>query len=94
MLTLPDNVTCYSHSPTFAPDTMPSGLTHDHNTQPNVWAKIIVLSGSVRYSLADGEFAGKSYDLNPALAGVVAPMSRHHIECLSDDTRFLLEFYR
>jgi tellurite resistance-related uncharacterized protein len=73
---------------------MPSGLTHDHNTQPNVWAKIVVLSGSVRYSVADGEFAGSSYDLNPAQAGVVAPMSRHHIECLSDDTRFLLEFYR
>lgn len=94
MLTLPDNVTCYSHSPIFGPASMPSGLTHDHNTQPNVWAKIVVQSGSVRYSVADGEFAGKSYDLTPTMAGVVAPMSRHHIECLSDDTRFLLEFYR
>ncbi|MDQ5888726.1 MAG: hypothetical protein RL210_1341 [Pseudomonadota bacterium] len=94
MLKLPDQVSCYSHSPTFGPDTMPGGLTHDHQTQSNVWAKIVVLSGQVRFSVTDGADAGQVFVLSPALSGVVAPLSRHHIQCLSDDTRFMLEFYR
>ena len=94
MQTLPDSVKQYSHSPTFGPATMPAGLTHDHKTQPDVWSRIVVLSGAVKYTVAEGQFAGNSYDLGPDLAGVVEPMMRHHIECLTDDTRFLLEFYR
>ena len=55
MQTLPDSVKQYSHSPTFGPATMPAGLTHDHKTQPDVWARIVVLSGAVKYTVAEGQ---------------------------------------
>ena len=94
MRDLPAHVQQYSHSPVFSPSTMPAGLNHDHNTQPDVWARIVVLAGSLRYRIAEGPLAGQCYDLSPDRPGVVEPMIRHYIECLSVDTRFLLEFYR
>lgn len=46
MKQLPETVAAYRKTPEFDENSLPHGLTHNHQTQDGVWAKIVVLEGA------------------------------------------------
>ena len=91
MKQLPDNVFSYKRTPDFTQDTIPAGLLRSHKTKEDVWGRIVVLEGSLRYRIL--EPLVEEIDLGPALPGVVEPTVNHEVEAVGQ-VRFYVEFYR
>ena len=90
MKTLPDNVTVYKQTPEFNETTVPVGLLNDHQTKANVWGKIVVLEGHLRYTIYE---SNEVIDLDKNTFGVVEPEVLHHVKPLGA-VRFYVEFYK
>lgn len=91
MKTLPSHVAPYSRTPEFNENTLTHGLTHDHQTQAPVWAKIVVLEGHLQYIIDTAE--KETIILDENLHGVVEPAVPHEVHPLGK-VRFYIEFYR
>ena len=70
---------------------MPSGLLRSHSTKPGVWAKIVVLEGTLTYRML--EPAIEEVLLSPQHCGVIEPTAKHEV-VPKDGARFHVEFYR
>ena len=91
---LPSNTEKYSQVPTldlaFTATTIPPGLKQDHTTKARTWGVIRVLKGLLEYTIDDAE----SFELSPSLLGIIEPERKHHVNALSDDLEFVVEFHR
>lgn len=91
MRELPNNITEISRTASFTNDTVPAGLLRDHTTKDGVWGKLVVESGTVHYSVTDPDELGE-YQINAGNFGVIVPQQKHHVELMTDDTVFHVEF--
>ena len=89
-LELPAHFIPYKQTTVFTEATVPAGLLHDHTTRAGVWARIVVVEGSLRYHV---EALGLVTLLTPDAPGIVAPELAHRIEPVGA-VRFLVAFYR
>ena len=91
MKNLPKDVDAYKKTPEFTQATVPAGLLKDHQTKQNVWGKIVVLEGELKYTIIEPEL--EIVKLNEHKYGVVEPTIVHHVAPLGK-VRFYVEFYR
>lgn len=91
MKNLPEHVNHYKSTPEFTQDTVPAGLQRDHTTAENVWARIVVSEGSLRYCIEEPE--PERHMLSPGTVGIIEPRVAHHVE-LTGPVRFCVEFFR
>lgn len=91
MLELPRNVQAYKRTPTFSSETVPKGLLSRHNTKEKTWGLIVVLTGSLLYSIFDHD--NTKVTLQPGVNGVIEPQVYHKVLVLTPDTTFYIEFY-
>jgi len=86
---LPAHFVAYKQTADFTETTVPDGLRRDHTTRAGVWARIVVLEGTLRYRV---ESLGLTRDLSPSAPGIVLPEVPHSVEPLGA-VRFRVEFY-
>jgi hemoglobin len=87
---LPEQLVAGRHTPLFDAEHVPGPLATVHRT--NVWAKLHVQSGSVRYvDLAGSDPRDERLDAGDA--AVIAPGVAHQVEPSTDAT-FFIQFYR
>lgn len=91
MKLLPDNVAHYKTTPEFTQDTVPQGLQRNHTTAADVWGRIVVHEGSLRYTIEEPEL--EHHLLSPGSPGIVEPQVVHHVEIIGP-VRFSVEFHR
>ena len=91
MKTLPDNVSRYAATTEFTETTTPQHLLESHETKAEVWAKIVVLEGTLRYQILGPET--EEHALSPDRPGVAEPEVPHRVE-ITGPVRFQLELYR
>ena len=91
MKPLPSTVAPYNQTPVFDRDTIPPGLLHSHNTKEGVWAKIVVLEGTLTYRILEPN--AEEISLTPDRVGVVEPTVKHQVVPESN-VRFYVEFLR
>ncbi len=91
MKTIPDNVSRYAATPEFTETTAPGHLLESHETKPGVWAKVVVLEGSLRYCIIGPDV--EEHELAPDRTGVAEPEVPHRVE-ITGPVRFQLELYR
>jgi tellurite resistance-related uncharacterized protein len=86
----PLDLIAYKRTPEFSAETTPAGLRKDHATKPGVWARIVILEGTLHYQV---DALGVSFELTPELPGTVVPEMLHHV-APRGAVRFYVEFYR
>ncbi len=91
MKSFPDNVLPYKKTPEFTERTLPDAVRESHRTKEGVWAKIIVLEGSLEYSILQGEI--EVVPLKHGVVGVVEPAIHHCVKPIGA-VRFYVEFYK
>ena len=87
---LPGGVGEYKRTGTFTEETIPEGLLRDHRTKPGVWAKIVIETGQLEYTL---DSPRRTFALTPDAPGVAPPMEPHHVKA-PGPVRFHVEFLR
>ncbi len=90
MKSLPSNVSAYKRTDVFNETSVPKGLLNDHRTLPGVWGKIVVLEGSLQYTIVEEQ---SEYELNVEKFGVVEPEVIHHVKP-HGKVSFYVEFYK
>ncbi len=90
MNVLPAEVSAYKRTPEFDEQTVPAGLLRAHTTKPGVWARIVVLEGSLLYRVPG---RGLALTLDVSRVGVVEPEVPHEVEPRGH-VRFYVEFLR
>lgn len=88
---LPEGLVKYFESEEFTEATVPEKLMTEHATKPGVWARIVVLDGSLEYVVPGAP--ERSRRLETGDAGVIRPAEPHRVE-LPGMVRFKLELYR
>jgi len=91
MKQLPHTISAYKRTPEFTETTVPKGLLKDHQTKDGVWGKIVVIEGSLQYTIIEPIL--KTVTLTKEQYGVVEPKVLHHIKPLGP-VRFYVEFSR
>ena len=91
MKTLPPDATPYHRTAEFTELTTPAALRREHTTKAGTWARICVVSGSLRYRILGA--APDEQVLTPDCPGVVEPEVPHQVEPLGA-VRFFVEFLR
>lgn len=91
MNVLPSSVTPYKRTPEFTRTSTPAGLLRGHNTKEGVWARIVILEGSMTYRIL--EPVVEEVSLSPDRWGVIEPKVLHEI-VPDEGVRFYVEFYR
>lgn len=91
MKTLPADVVHYKTTPEFNQETVPTGLQRNHTTAANVWGRIVVLEGSLRYVIDEPHV--EEHLLVPGSPGIVEPQVAHHL-VIDAPVRFCVEFHR
>jgi tellurite resistance-related uncharacterized protein len=99
MKELPKDVVRYSQVPKtgsfFTATTIPKGLLRDHTTKAGTWGVIRVSSGKLEYSMfQEPSLPGVVVECSPDMPGIIEPQVKHHVKPLSDDLKFVVEFYR
>lgn len=87
---LPADFVAYRQTPVFTEQSIPAAFTKDHTTKAGVWAKIVVIEGTLRYR---AEVLDTEVELSTARPGIVLPEVRHCVEPVGT-VRFFVEFYR
>ncbi len=87
---LPESFVAYKRTPEFDETTVPAGLRRDHSTKVGVWARVVVLSGRLRYCV---DALNTDVELSQDRTGIVVPEVLHHVEPIGA-VRFYVEFYR
>ena len=88
---LPTGLTPYKRTPTFDANTVPAGLRAQHSTKAGVWARIVVLEGSLPFRFLEPH--EELVLLTPDRPGIVAPTQLHRAEP-GPGVRFYVEFHR
>ncbi len=91
MKNLPAHLELYHRTEEFTENTVPKGLLKDHRTKANVWGRIVVSEGVLRYIIQNG--LDEDNILSPEVSGVVEPQVFHFIKP-EGRVRFHVEFYR
>jgi tellurite resistance-related uncharacterized protein len=98
MKELPQDVVPYSQVPKagsfFTANSIPKGLLRDHTTKAGTWGVIRVSSGKLEYSIVQEPSSPFVVECIPDLPGIIEPQVKHHVKALSDDLKFVVEFYR
>ncbi|WP_229411162.1 DUF1971 domain-containing protein [Massilia sp. WF1] len=68
---MPSSVAFYKSTPVFSETSVPAALQRDHTTAAGVWAKIMVLEGSLEYHIT--EPAPEQRLLSAGDEGIIAP---------------------
>lgn len=90
MENLPDNVGLYKTTPEFNEDTIPEGFKRNHKTAANIWGRIVVHEGKLRYVIESPQ--KEEHILMPGMPGIVEPQCPHHVVNIGL-VRFSVEFY-
>jgi tellurite resistance-related uncharacterized protein len=88
---LPSGLTPYRRTPTFQTGTVPAGLLANHSTKEGVWARVVVLEGTLPFRFLEPE--EEPVLLTPERPGIVEPSRRHRVEP-GAGVRFYVEFHR
>ncbi len=88
---LPDSVSFYKKTPTFAEDSIPAGLRKAHQAKAGAWGKIVVIEGNLLYRILEPQRA--EAHLSPTRFGVIEPQVLHEVQPIGA-VRFYIEFYR
>lgn len=91
MKQLPDNVKLYKSTPEFTHETVPQALQRNHTTAEQVWGRIVVSEGSLRYVVVEPDPG--VYILRAGEPGVIEPRMKHHVDIIGP-VRFCVEFHR
>lgn len=91
MKTLPDTVASYKRTVEFDQDSIPQGLLNEHRTKSDVWGKIVVLSGQLRYTILEPQLETVWLDVDTW--GIVEPGMAHQVRP-EGAVRFYVEFYK
>lgn len=91
MRALPDDAVAYKRTSEFTEESVPAGLRKSHRTREQVWGRICVLEGLLRYRIL--EPALEQHLLRPGSDGIVEPGVRHEVEP-EGAVRFFVEFLR
>lgn len=91
MKTLPEGLVAYRRTPEFSQDTLPAALRTRHATKAEVWGRILVREGTLRYRILEPE--PEVHLLSPERPGVVEPEVPHEVEPVGA-VRFCVEFLR
>ena len=86
---LPAHFAPYKQTPVFTAATVPAGLRRDHSTRRGVWARIVVLEGTLRYTV---DALKTHFNLSSTVSGVVIPEVLHRVDP-QGAVRFYVEFY-
>jgi FdhD protein len=90
MPSAPEQVAEYRRTASFTEATIPAGLLREHRTKPGVWAKIVVETGALEYTL---ESPLRTFLLTAERAGMAPPAESHHITAVGP-VRFHVEFLK
>ncbi len=99
MLLIPQDCIHTRSTPFWNKDNAPAGLFKrhlDHGTQQGVYPRLSVMQGAVKYyGFADGECPEPDSEMviEAGHFGVFPPEKWHHIEILTDDTYFNIDFF-
>ena len=88
---IPDGHEKYFESEEFTEATVPEKLLTRHDTKPGVWARIVVLDGSLEYVVPGAPERSRRLDTGDV--GIIRPTEAHRVELIGM-VRFKLEFYR
>lgn len=91
MKQLPSNVVAYKRTDVFTEISVPKGLLNNHRTMANVWAKIIVVEGTLLYQIMTNPV--ETIELSPECFGIVEPEQIHFVEP-KGKVLFYVEFYK
>ena len=91
MKTLPADVKPYKRTPEFTRESTPPGLLKAHNTKDGVWARIVVLEGSMTYRILEPGI--EEIALDSQRFGVIEPRVLHEV-VPNEGVRFYVEFCR
>lgn len=91
MKMMPAGLKAYKRTPEFTQATTPAGLMRGHSTKEGVWAKIVVIEGSMIYRILEPEM--EEIALDSKTHGVIEPQILHEV-VPHDGVRFYVEFHR
>ena len=91
MKSIPANAVTYHRTPEFSESTIPRALQSRHSTKRNVWGRICVVRGHLRYRILEPTL--EEHTLSPQQHGVVEPQVHHEVEPIGQ-VRFYVEFLR
>lgn len=91
MKEVPTGMQPYKRTAVFTEASMPAALRARHNTKPGAWARIVVLSGRLRYRIESDP--PEEWELTPERPGVIEESVYHAVEALGP-VSFYLEFYK
>jgi tellurite resistance-related uncharacterized protein len=90
MPALPADVRRYKRSATFTDTTVPSGLLRDHQTKPGVWARIVIETGTIEYTLGPPPL---TFVLTSEYPGIIPPTVPHQVRVIGP-VSFYVEFLK
>lgn len=88
---LPREVRVYKRTALFTQDTIPAGLLRRHNTKPGAWARLVLVSGRLKYRVLEPVLT--EWMLTPEQPAVIEPTVLHEIEP-AGECSFYLEFLK
>lgn len=90
-----EDLICYKTFPEWNIDNFPKIFRNKHNTKVGTWAKLEILSGSLRYDSLDNSgniIKSMIFDQTSDIP-FVEPQAWHRVEPISKDLRCRLSFY-
>ena len=90
MKVLPVNVKPTRKTPEFNESSVPAGLLKAHKTKEGVWGKIVIVEGSLRYTITEPELEVLTLDAN--VPGIIEPNVLHEVDPIGS-VRFFVQFY-
>ena len=91
MREFPENIKAYKRTEIFTRQSIPTGLLKDHRVAEGVWAKLVVLEGSLTYVIQEPML--ERVELMPDRFGVIEPGICHYV-IPHEGVRFYVEFYK
>jgi tellurite resistance-related uncharacterized protein len=94
---LPSSVVKYSTVPRdkyFTIDTIPAGLLKEHSTKEGTWGVIRVHQGKLEYTILEPELSVHILDAESDSIAIIEPTMLHQTKGLTNDLKFVVEFYR
>lgn len=85
----------YKRMPVWNKETVPTEITHKHNTKVGTWGKIKVLKGQIKFeAISDDNEITDTFIFDRRLdIPMVEPQAWHRVTLLTDDTEFFVEFF-
>ena len=84
----------YKRMPVWNRETVPTEITHKHNTKVGTWAKIKVLKGQLQFEAISDDNEITSVTVYDAQSDIpmVEPQAWHRVTLLTEDTEFSWNF--